>query len=85
MIQPVVHSSFLMGSEVSEAQRMCGKPSRGGTVLFKHTVPVKQDDCFSVKPRTGSGEMAQWLGALVALPVDTGSIPSTHVAVHNHL
>ena len=29
--------------------------------------------------------MAQWLRALVALPEDWGSIPSTHRAAHNFL
>jgi hypothetical protein len=29
--------------------------------------------------------MLQWLGALVALEEDLGSIPSTHMVVHNHL
>jgi hypothetical protein len=28
---------------------------------------------------TGSGEMAQWLSVLSALPEDLGSIPSTHI------
>ena len=30
-------------------------------------------------------EMAQWLRALVALPEDLGSIPSTHMAALNYL
>ena len=34
---------------------------------------------------SGAGEMAQWLGALTALPEDLGSIPSTHMAAHNCL
>lgn len=29
-------------------------------------------------------EMAQWLSVLVALPKDLGSIPSTHMVVHNY-
>jgi hypothetical protein len=29
--------------------------------------------------------MAQWLGALAALVEDPGSIPSTHMMVHNYL
>ena len=28
--------------------------------------------------------MAQWLSTLIALPEELGSIPSTHVAAHNH-
>jgi hypothetical protein len=28
--------------------------------------------------------MAQWLRALIALTEDPGSIPSTHMMVHNH-
>ena len=32
-----------------------------------------------------SGEMAQWLRALVVLPEDPGSIPSTHMLIHNCL
>ena len=35
--------------------------------------------------REGAGEMAQRLRALVALPQDLGSIPSTHRAAYNHL
>ena len=35
--------------------------------------------------REGAGEMAQRLRALVALPEDLGSIPSTHRADYNHL
>jgi hypothetical protein len=31
------------------------------------------------------GERAQWLNALTALPEDTGSIRSTHMAAHNCL
>lgn len=31
------------------------------------------------------GEVAQQLRAIAALAEGTGSIPSTHVAVHNHL
>ena len=33
----------------------------------------------------GTGEVAQWLGVLTALPEDTGSIPSTHMEAHNCL
>jgi hypothetical protein len=37
------------------------------------------------KGKEGVGEMAQWLGALAALPEILSSIPSTHVAAHNCL
>ena len=33
----------------------------------------------------GAGERAKWLRALVALPEHADPIPSTHMAVHNHL
>jgi hypothetical protein len=33
----------------------------------------------------GPGEMAQWLKGLAALAEDLGSIPNTHLVVHNHL
>jgi hypothetical protein len=33
----------------------------------------------------GTGKMAQPLRALAVLPEDPGSIPSTHMAAHNHL
>ncbi|KAL6048389.1 hypothetical protein STEG23_000082 [Scotinomys teguina] len=33
----------------------------------------------------GAGKMAQWLGALTALPKDPGSNPSTHIAANNYL
>ena len=32
----------------------------------------------------GAGEIAQWLRALATLLKDPGSIPSTHIAVHNY-
>ena len=32
-----------------------------------------------------AGEMAQWLGALTALPEALCSIPSNHMVAHNHL
>jgi hypothetical protein len=32
-----------------------------------------------------SGEMAQWLRALTALPEVLSSIPSNHMVAHNHL
>ena len=34
---------------------------------------------------TRVGEMAQWLRTLAALPEDLDSIPSAHIAAHNHL
>jgi hypothetical protein len=37
------------------------------------------------KLRTGAGEMAEWLRALLALPEDPGSIPSTLMAAYNCL
>ena len=37
------------------------------------------------KTNTGAGEMAQWLRALDAFPVDLGSILSTHITTHNCL
>ena len=35
--------------------------------------------------RPGTGEMAQRLRALVALPVVLSSVPHNHMVVHNHL
>jgi hypothetical protein len=35
--------------------------------------------------KLGAGEMAQWLKALVVLPEDLGSIPSTYTAAYNSL
>lgn len=32
-----------------------------------------------------AGETVQWLGAIVALAEDLGSIPNTHIVAHNHL
>jgi hypothetical protein len=40
---------------------------------------------FSKKNENQAGEMAQWLGALDALPEVLGSSPSNHMAAHNHL
>jgi hypothetical protein len=33
----------------------------------------------------GAGEIAQWLGTLVVLPEDLGSLPNIHMAAHNYL
>jgi hypothetical protein len=33
---------------------------------------------------TGTGEMAQWLRELTALPEVSNSIPSNHIVAHNH-
>ena len=54
---------------------------------------VRQMFCFCVRktetliPRRslGAGDLAQWLGALTALPEDSGLIPSNHMAAHNCL
>jgi hypothetical protein len=32
-----------------------------------------------------AGEMAQWLGALTAVPEVLNSIPSNHMVAHKHL
>jgi hypothetical protein len=32
-----------------------------------------------------SKEMAQWFRALIALPEDRGSIPTTYMVAHDHL
>jgi hypothetical protein len=41
---------------------------------------------FDVKKRDQrSGEMAQWLRALTALPEVLSLIPSNHMVAHNHL
>ena len=37
------------------------------------------------KNNSGSGEMAQWLRALTALPEVLSSIPSSHMLAYNHL
>jgi hypothetical protein len=39
----------------------------------------------SRKPLPWTGEMAQWLRALTALPEVLSSIPSNHMVAHNHL
>ena len=39
----------------------------------------------TLKKWRGAGEVAQRARALAALPEDQGSIPSTHMAVHNCL
>ena len=33
----------------------------------------------------GSGEVAEWLEALAALPEDVSSVPSTHTVAHSRL
>jgi hypothetical protein len=33
----------------------------------------------------GGEEMAQWIRVLAALPEDPGSIPRSHIAIHNNL
>ena len=53
----------------------------------QHTVLCsKYIDHFLTKNNTiEAGEMSQWLRELASLPKDPGSIPSTHMAAHNHL
>ena len=41
---------------------------------------IKKKTKNKTKNQAGALEMAQWLGALVALPEDLGSIPSTYMA-----
>jgi hypothetical protein len=38
-----------------------------------------------MKNKLRTGEMAQWLKALTVLPEVLSSIPSNHMAAHNHL
>jgi hypothetical protein len=38
-----------------------------------------------MKPKEGTGEMAQWLRTLSAFPEVLSSIPSKHMVGHNHL
>jgi hypothetical protein len=45
-----------------------------------HSVSV-----LSQQQETGTGEMAQRLGALTALPEALSSIPSNHMVAHNYL
>jgi hypothetical protein len=40
---------------------------------------------FKIYIYGGTGEIAQWLRALGALPEGLGLIPSTHMVAHNHL
>lgn len=40
---------------------------------------------FKLKVERHAGKMIQYLRALASLPEDPGSIPSIHVAAHNHL
>jgi hypothetical protein len=41
------------------------------------------DKCKNLN--SGTGQMAQWLRALTALPEVLSSIPSNHIVAHNHL
>jgi hypothetical protein len=47
-----------------------------GYIPFIYTFKMWRDE---------PGEVAQWLRALVALAEDLGSVPSTHMVVHNYL
>ena len=40
---------------------------------------------YTLKIISMSGELAQWLKALPALPEDPGLIPSTHMVAYNSL
>jgi hypothetical protein len=51
-------------------------------VVLKN-VPVEADSLKQDNP--WPGEMAQWLRALTTLPEVLSSIPSNHMATHNHL
>jgi hypothetical protein len=46
-----------------------------------HKVSLK----FNKITKHGTGEIAQWLSALTALPEVLRSIPSNHIVAHNHL
>jgi hypothetical protein len=50
-------------------------------VHHMHTVSLEPKESL----KKGSGDMAQWLRALTALPEVLSSIPSNHMVAHNHL
>ena len=52
------------------------------TTIFIGEVP--DNNCLKLLC-LGAREMAQWLRTLTVLPAYAGSIPNTHMAVHNCL
>ena len=76
---------WALGTKYSMCSELVGYiPSPQNPLLFinKYSLP------FSVLIKIdsyGAGAMAQWSGALDALPEDLGLIPSNYLAAHNHL
>jgi len=63
-----------------------GMPYSGQcNVFLNHSLFYSKNFNLKICIVYGSGEMAQQLRTLDALPEDPGSIPSIHVAAHNCL
>jgi hypothetical protein len=54
----------------------------GGILCRKHRSKIMPKRGLEV--RSGAGEMAQWLRALIALPEVLSSSLSNHMMTHNH-
>jgi hypothetical protein len=68
---------------------LCGSAGERETRMFK-TVSRNQElgdrkERCSIKTQKRTGEMAQWLSALTALPEVMSSNPSIHMVAHNLL
>lgn len=57
----------------------------GGVIFSKYSYVAFIFFLLNKMRKTGTGETAQQVRALAALPGDQDSIPSTHVAAHNDL
>jgi hypothetical protein len=62
------------------------KPRSSCLSVFKHGVNLASSPAPCIKlDGDQTGEVAQHLRALVALPEDQVSVPNTHKVVHHHL
>jgi hypothetical protein len=66
-----------------EASLVYRVSSRTARTIQRNPVLKKQNK--KKREKESEREMAQWLGALAALPEDLSSVPSTHMTAHNHL
>jgi hypothetical protein len=69
---------------VSKNQKQTNKQTKKNHQK-KKTKNKKQKNPKTLTWLLGTGEMAQWLRALTALPKVLSSIPSNHMVAHNHL
>jgi hypothetical protein len=60
------------------------RPSQACFVKGSEQLEMKESSEFFRKGKHGTGEMAQWVRALTALPEVLSSIPGNHMVAYNH-